>query len=130
MEKTDPAACVLCGEPPVDTPRIFVRQDHDMDAPVGHRLALCARHAAELRAGERSPQQIIYDWATRAHGELYRNERLVLRPELRCLACNAPLPDPNGAGAAEARCTECGTTNLIGSALGHPVAVKIGDPAD
>lgn len=127
MEKTDPSTCVLCGEPPVDTPRIFVRQDHELDAPVSHPLALCAAHGAELRAGQRTPQQIIYDWATRAHGDLYRNERLVLRPELRCLACNAHLPAY--AGAAEARCTECGTTNMLGSALGHAVAVRLGDPS-
>ncbi len=128
MEQTDLPTCVLCGEPPVDAPRIFVRQDHDMEAPVGHHLALCAAHGAELRSGQRTPQQIIYAWATRAHGNLYRHERLVLRPELRCLACNAPLSEVD-ADAAETRCAACGTTNRIGSALGHPVAVQLDDPS-
>lgn len=122
MESTDPEACVLCGDAAAAAPRIFVRQEHALDAPVAHRLALCRAHGTELGAGERSPQQIIYAWATRVHGDLYRNERLVLRPELRCLACNAPLPPES---VNDVGCPACGATNGVGSALGHPVAVRL-----
>src|SRR5688500_2998460 len=52
MEKTDPEACVLCGSPPVDAPRIHVRQEHALDAAVAHRLALCRSHGDELRGGD------------------------------------------------------------------------------
>jgi hypothetical protein len=127
MEKTDPETCVLCGSPAVDAPRISVRQEHALDAAVAHRLALCRTHGDELRAGDCTPQRIIYAWATRAHEDLYRNERLVLRPELRCLACNAALhaTDPP---AQEIACSACGAANRLGSALGHPVAVRLDAP--
>lgn len=126
MEKTDPEACVLCGSPAVDAPRIFVRQEHALDAAVAHRLALCRAHGDALCAGDLTPQQIIYAWATHAHDDLYRNERLVLHPELRCLGCNAALAsgDAPATGAALA-CPSCGARNAIGSALGHPVAVRL-----
>jgi hypothetical protein len=122
MERTDPEMCVLCGEPAAGAPRIFVRQVRGLDASIAHRLALCRAHGAELVAGERTPQQIIYAWATRAHDDLYRNERLVLQPELRCLACNGALPRDS---AIEVRCPACGAANGLGSALGHPVAVRV-----
>ena len=128
MEKTDAKACVLCGSPPVDAPRIHVRQELALDAAVAHRLALCQAHGDELRGGDLTPQQIIYAWATRAHDDLYRNERLVLQPELRCLACNAELvaPDPAAPdGETAIPCSACGAMNAIGSALGHPVAVRL-----
>jgi hypothetical protein len=129
VEKTDLPTCFLCSAPAVDAPRIHIRQEHDLAAPVAHHLAFCDEHGTELRRGQLTPQQIIYDWATRAHGDLYRNERLVLVPELRCLACDAPLPDSNGNGTSEARCAACGATNELGSALGHRVAVRIGGPS-
>jgi hypothetical protein len=147
MEQTDPEACVLCGAPAVDAPRIFIRQELALDAAVAHRLAFCPVHAERLRAGQLTPQQIIYAWATRMHGDLYRNERLVLLPELRCLACNAALspdraviestappaarpatPDAGDAGdapGAEIACARCGAINELGSALGHCVAVRL-----
>jgi len=127
MEKTDPA-CVLCADPAASAPRIFIRQEHDLDAPVAHQLCLCHRHGEELRDGVITPQQIIYTWATHAHHALCGNERLVLRPELRCLSCNASLGDADDAPAPpapEIRCSKCGIANEIGSALGHPVAVRV-----
>ena len=132
MEKSDPASCVRCGQPPVVAPRLHVRQEHALDASVLHRLALCEAHAAELREGALTPQQIIHAWATREHGDLYRNERLVLRPEMRCLACNARLAaddDPAAGSDDEARCAQCGALNALGSALGHRVAVRVAAPA-
>jgi phage FluMu protein Com len=125
MEKTDPVTCVLCGDPVVCAPRIFIRQEHDLAAPVGHALALCHRHGEELRDGAITPQNIIYTWATHAHDDLYRNERLVLHPELRCLSCNAELCAATAATADEMRCPKCGVLNEIGSALGHRVAVRL-----
>lgn len=136
MENTDPEACVLCEKRAVDAPRIHIRQELALDAPVAHRLALCAEHGEALRSGGLNPQQIIYAWATRAHADLYRNERLVLRPELRCLACDVVLSVP-GTGAAggpaaaapegdsELACAACGAVNVLGSALGHRVAVRM-----
>jgi hypothetical protein len=124
MEKTESGSCVLCGEPAVAAPRVFVRQERELDVPVLHRLALCFMHGESLRNGENNPQQIIYAWATRAYEDLYHNERLVLRPELHCLACNGSIDGGNPVGE-EARCPSCGTMNGIGSALGHPVAVRV-----
>ena len=124
MEKTESGSCVLCGEPSVAAPRVFVRQERELDVPVLHRLPLCFAHGESLRIGDNNPQQIIYAWATRAYDDLYRNERLVLRPELHCLACNGSIEAGNGIGD-EARCPACGTMNAIGSALGHPVAVRV-----
>jgi phage FluMu protein Com len=128
MEKTHPSTCVLCGAPAVDAPRIHIRQEHDLDAPVAHHLAFCDEHGTELSRGQLTPQQIIYDWATHAHADLYRNERMVLVPELRCLACNALLADGNGTSPAEIACAACGAMNELGSALGHRVAVRIVGP--
>lgn len=134
MENADPEECVLCTKHAADAPRIHIRQELALDAPVAHRLALCAEHGEALRSGALNPQQIIYAWATRAHADLYRNERLVLRPELRCLACDAALPAPaaGAAGAAaapddesELACPACGAVNVLGSALGHRVAVRM-----
>jgi hypothetical protein len=127
MEKTDPVSCVLCGLPPADAPRIFIRQEHDLDSPASHRLGLCDRHGEELREGVLTPQHIIYTWATHAHADLYRNERLVLRPELRCLSCNTSLGDASTLddGVVELRCRKCGGANGIGTALGHRVAVRL-----
>ena len=127
MEKTDPVSCVLCGDSAADAPRIFIRQEHELDSPASHRLALCDRHGEELREGVLTPQHIIYTWATHAHADLYRNERLVLRPELRCLACNTTLGDEGllDASIVELRCRKCGVANEIGTALGHRVAVRL-----
>ena len=125
MEKTDPVMCVLCGDPVVDAPRNFICQEHELDAPVGHCLALCHGHGEDLRDGAITPHHIIYTWATQAHGNLYRNERLVLRPELRCLSCNSPLDDASDATVVELRCPKCAVVNEIGSALGHRVAVRL-----
>jgi len=128
MEKTDPVTCVLCRDSAVSAPRIFIRQEHDLDAPFAHHLALCHRHGDELRDGAITPQHIIYTWATHTHHELCRNERLVLRPELRCLSCNASLcgtDDASDPPASEIRCPKCGIANEIGSALGHRVAVRV-----
>lgn len=128
MEKPHPEACVLCGESAARAPRIVVHQEHAHAATQDHALALCDAHGAELRAGRLTPQSIIYTWATRAHSALYQNERLVLRPELACLECNAALPgDVRDAGDVErdVTCAACGATNTLGSALGHRVAVRL-----
>jgi hypothetical protein len=128
MEKTEPVPCVLCGDSAAETPRIHVRQEHELDSPVAHRLAICGKHGEELRVGAITPQHIIYTWATHADPGLYRGERLVLRPELRCLACNTSLGHGDGAPeaqVAELRCRKCSAMNAVGSALGHPVAVRL-----
>lgn len=127
MEKTEPVLCILCGGSATETPRIYVRQEHELDSPVAHRLALCGRHGEELRDGTITPHHIIYTWATHADPGLYRGERLVLRPELRCLACNASLGDGAAleAEVVEVRCRKCGGVNAVGSALGHRVAVRL-----
>jgi hypothetical protein len=128
MEKQE--GCVLCGQPAVRAPRMVVRQEYEHDLATTHVLPLCAAHGAELRAGRSTPQQIIYTWASRAHRELYRGERVVLLPELLCLECNAPLPEDRADGDApeatrDVSCTECGAVNTLGSALGHRVAVSV-----
>lgn len=128
MEKPNPEACVQCGESAAGAPRIIVHQEHEHAAEETHALALCDVHGAELRTGRLTPQQIIYAWATRAHRDLYRGERLVLRPELSCLECNAPLPaDARDTTDVErdVTCPACSATNTLGSALGHRVAVRL-----
>jgi hypothetical protein len=128
MEKQQ--GCVVCGQPAVRAPRIVVRQEYEHDLATTHVLSLCVTHGGELRAGRSTPQQIIFTWASRAHRELYRGERVVLLPELLCLECNAPLSEERDDGEApdaarDVACPECGAINTLGSALGHRVAVSL-----
>jgi hypothetical protein len=134
MVKPEVDACALCANRSLDVLRLFIRQERLLDSDRTHQIALCPEHASALRAGVIDPQQIIFDWTKRHHEELYENTRLVLRPELRCLACNDPLcphvasqvaslAASSGAGSMD--CRSCSATNVIGSALGYVVAIRL-----
>ena len=126
MEIQAAKVCALCGAPATDAPRLYVRQKRHLDADRTHEIPLCEEHGYALRAGVLPPQRIIYDWVTRAHDALYENARLVLRPELRCLGCNAPLKDVPTDLVFQLDCATCEAGNVLGTALGHRVAVKLG----
>lgn len=126
MISTESEGCALCGRAALAAPRLFVRQQRALDLDRTHQIALCVEHAGALCAGVLDPQQIIFDWTKRFHDHLYENTRLVLRPELRCLACNAPLPANGSRGDKALGCRSCSAWNVIGSALGYPVAVRLG----
>ena len=125
MEIRAESACALCGAPATDAPRLFVRQKRHLDAERTHQIPLCEEHGIALRAGVLQPQRIIFDWVTRVYDELYENSRLVLHPELRCLACNAPLRDAPSDLVVQLQCETCAAGNVVGTALGHRVAVKL-----
>lgn len=126
------ALCVICAEPGARAPRIYIRQHREIAQERVHELSLCKTHGAALRAGEIAPPKIIYDWAYRERARLIDSARLVLRPELRCLACNSLLPtvDQDGdLGRIDGErlglvCSHCRTQNVVGFALGCMVAVK------
>lgn len=113
--------CAVCGAASVDAPRLSVEQDRHYDCPKEHAVGLCATHGAALRAGEITLQQVLYQWIQEHHDELYDGTRLLLMPRLTCLGCNTMFATTNDTYA----CPGCGTVNVIGTALGHPAAVRV-----
>ncbi len=126
MTRPEPDGCALCANRALDAPRLFIRQERLLDSERTHQIALCLEHATALRHGAIDPQQIIFNWTKRFRDQLYENTRLVLRPELRCLSCNDPLcPNVAGRGAGSVDCRSCLSSNVLGSALGYPVAIRL-----
>jgi len=121
MKKCDVSHCAVCGEASVDRPRLFVEQDRHYDCPLEHGVGLCEVHGQALRCGEITPQEILFNWVRRHHDELYDGTRIHLMPRMTCLGCNAMF------ATSEERytCPDCGTVNVLGTALGHPTAVRI-----
>ena len=125
MKALNSSRCALCDSPAAAAPRLVIEQDRHYDCPLRHEVGLCDQHGAELRAGVIEPHRVIYEWTQKHHDELYDGTRLVLAPQLTCLACNAVL-EPSD--AERATCPGCGAINRIGSALGYPTTVRL-DPA-
>jgi hypothetical protein len=117
--------CAVCGAPAIAAPRLFLRQERHFDCPCTHEVGLCEEHAAALRAGLLPPHRVVFDWTQRFHDEIYEGTRLILKPQLTCLACNAPLSELSEEHAARLRCEACGAHNAIGTALGDRVAVRL-----
>ena len=127
MKSKDSAGCAVCGaSAAAAAPLLVVEQLRHMDCPLEHRLALCPEHGEALRAGELTPHSIIYEWTRRQLAEIYDGTRLVLVPTLTCLACNASLTTP--AEGECVPCPACGARNQVGSALGHPTAIRLETP--
>ena len=120
-----PAPCAICGISAVPAPRLFLRQERHFDCPRTHKVGLCAEHGAALRAGLLPPHRVVFDWTQRFHDEIYEGTRLILQPQLTCLACNAPLSESPEEHVARLRCNACGGHNAIGTALGYRVAVRL-----
>jgi predicted RNA-binding Zn-ribbon protein involved in translation (DUF1610 family) len=121
MKTMDASRCAVCGARAVDRPRLTVEQDRHYDCPRLHPVGLCADHGAALRAGTLPLHQVLYDWTQKHHDELYDGTRLYLAPRLTCLECNEPL-----AGSDErVTCPACGKVNVVGTALGHPAAIRL-----
>jgi len=121
MKSLNGVCCAVCGAASVDKPRLLVEQDRHYDCPREHSVGLCATHGQALRDGELTPQQILYQWVQENHDELYDGTRLHLLPRLTCLGCNEPFATSDETYT----CPKCGTVNVIGSALGHPAAIRI-----
>jgi Zn finger protein HypA/HybF involved in hydrogenase expression len=121
MKTLNGVHCAVCGAASVDKPRLLVEQDRHYDCPREHSVGLCATHGEALRVGEITPQQILYQWVQENHDDLYDGTRLHLLPRLTCLGCNEPFATSDDAYT----CAKCGAVNVIGSALGHPAAIRI-----
>lgn len=113
--------CAVCGAASADKPRLSVEQDVHYDCPKEHAVGLCATHGDALRAGQITLQDVLYQWVQDHHDELYDGTRLLLMPRLTCLGCNTAFATNDEKYA----CPTCGTVNVIGTALGHPAAVRI-----
>jgi hypothetical protein len=125
MKALDSSRCAVCDGPAAEAPRLIVEQDRHFDCPFQHHIGLCETHGAALRGGGLEPHRVIYAWTQRHHDKLYDGTRLVLMPRMTCLACNALLETSVGDHTA---CPACGALNRLGSALGHPMTVRL-DPA-
>ena len=121
MKTLNGTRCAVCGAASADKPRLSVEQDVHYDCPKEHFVGLCATHGGALRAGEISLHDILYRWVQEHHDELYDGTRLLLMPRLTCLGCNTVFATTNDTHT----CPGCGTVNVIGTALGHPAAVRV-----
>jgi phage FluMu protein Com len=121
MKTCDASHCAVCGNLSADRPRLFVEQDRHYDCPQEHGVGLCKEHGEALRTGRLTPQEILYDWVRRHHDEIYDGTRIYLMPRMTCLGCNATF----ASSEQNYNCPDCGTVNVLGTALGHPTAVRV-----
>lgn len=121
MKTCDASHCAVCGDVSAERPRLFVEQDRHYDCPQEHGIGLCKEHGEALRTGRLTPQEILYDWVRRHHDEIYDGTRIYLMPRMTCLGCNATF----ASSEENYSCPDCGTVNVLGTALGHPAAVRI-----
>ena len=121
MKPLNGVRCAVCGAASADTPHLLVEQDRHYDCPREHSVGLCSVHGEALRTGQITPHQIFSQWIQEHHDELYDGTRLHLLPRLTCLGCNAVFATSD----ETYRCATCGTINVIGTALGHPTAVRV-----
>jgi hypothetical protein len=121
MKNLDASRCAVCGARSVDTPRLSVEQDRHYDCPRQHAVGLCAEHGSALRAGTLTLHTVLYGWIQRNHDALYDGTRLYISPRLACLGCNSLL----ASSGERVTCAACGAVNIVGTALGHPAAVRL-----